>query len=104
LQQFNLNKMLLLHVQELTFAFCFCSEKFYEVNILSCFPTSCKIIVKCIPASILPENKNTWEMDHFWCTFNQWSLCLMFWQFLDSYCGFYQMLTNIISKVDNQLC
>jgi hypothetical protein len=26
LQEFNLNKILLLHMQGLTFAFCFCSE------------------------------------------------------------------------------
>ena len=52
LWQLNLNKKILIHMQRLTFAFCFCSEYFYELNILSSVLTSCKIIAKCIPAPI----------------------------------------------------
>ena len=34
-----------------------------------------KHILGCIAA--LSENKNTWEMDHLWCTYDDWTLSLV---------------------------
>ena len=44
---------------------------------------------KYIDISTLHGIKNTWEMKHFWCSSNDWTLCIFSWQVLDSYCNVY---------------
>ena len=51
--------------------------------------------------SILPKNENTWEMIHFWCTSNDWTLCLISYVFFDIDEGFYrhrQFLGQLMSQ------
>jgi hypothetical protein len=45
--------------------------------------------------STLPDKTNTWEMNHFWCTSNYWTLCIIpcnFWKVIKVSTGISRLL------------
>ena len=45
--------------------------------------------------STLPDKTNTWEMNHFWCTSNYWTLCIIpcnFWKVIKVSMGISRLL------------